>query len=146
MKKFLIQKQAISRPVENNLRNKQNGFSIIEVMVSLLIIGTTLLLYTVISNSITLNKYNRYKEVALRSAETQLQVLRTTSYNSLPASGTFTNSQIQSLPEGAGAMVIEEVSAGLSEATVTISWRSPASEAMQEISLSTFLSQHGLGQ
>ncbi|HMR55382.1 MAG TPA: type II secretion system protein [Candidatus Doudnabacteria bacterium] len=125
---------------------KQGGFTIIEVLVTLLIIGVTLLLYTVISNSITLNKYNRYKEVALRSAETRLQDLRTTSYDSLPSSGSFTNAQIQTLPDGTANLEITEISAGLAEATVTVSWRSPSSDAMQEISLSTFLSEHGIGK
>jgi prepilin-type N-terminal cleavage/methylation domain-containing protein len=125
---------------------KQGGFTIIEVLVTLLIIGVTLLLYTVISNSITLNKYNRYKEVALRSAETRLQDLRTVSYDSLPTSGTFTNAQIQTLPEGTANLEITEISTGLSEATVTVSWRSPSSNTMQEISLSTFLSEHGIGK
>lgn len=125
---------------------KQSGFTIIEVVVTLLIIGVTLLLYTVISNSITLNKYNRYKEVALRVAETSLQDLRTIDYNSLPASGPFTNAQIQTLPEGSANLEITEVSTGLSKATVTVSWRSPSSNTMQAISLSTFLSEHGIGK
>lgn len=125
---------------------KQSGFTIIEVVVTLLIIGVTLLLYTVISNSITLNKYNRYKEVALRVAETSLQDLRTIDYNSLPASGPFTNAQIQTLPEGSANLEITEVSTGLSKATVTVSWRSPSSNIMQAISLSTFLSEHGIGK
>jgi prepilin-type N-terminal cleavage/methylation domain-containing protein len=125
---------------------KQSGFTIIEVLVTLLIIGVTLLLYTVISNSITLNKYNRYKEVALRVAETSLQNLRTIDYNSLPASGPFTNAQIQTLPEGSANLEITEVSTGLSKATVTVSWRSPSSNTMQAISLSTFLSEHGIGK
>ncbi|HCB02320.1 MAG TPA: hypothetical protein DEP19_08055 [Anaerolineae bacterium] len=92
------------------------------------------------------NKYNRYKEVALRSAETRLQDLRTVSYDSLPTSGTFTNAQIQTLPEGTANLEITEISTGLSEATVTVSWRSPSSNTMQEISLSTFLSEHGIGK
>ncbi len=99
-----------------------------------------------VSNSVVLNKYNRYKEVALRVAETQLQTLRTTAYGSLPASGSFNNSLLSSLPSGSGSMTITETDDGLTQATVTVSWQNPNSTGNQQVVLSTYLWQYGLGK
>ena len=115
-------------------------------MVTLFIIGVTLIMFQVISNSIVLNKYNRYKEVALRIAENQLQELRTTAYASLPASGSFNNSLLSSIPEGAGSMTITEVDDGFTQATVTVTWRNPKDNGDQSVNLSTYIWQWGLGK
>lgn len=125
---------------------KENGFGILEVVITLFIIGVTLLLFAVVSNSVVLNKYNRYKEIALRIAEHELQELRTTPYANLPASGSVTNTQLSTIPQGAGTIAISEVSTGLSQATVTITWRNPSSSGNQQVVLSTYLWQGGLGK
>ncbi len=125
---------------------KENGFGILEVVITLFIIGVTLLLFAVVSNSVVLNKYNRYKEIALRIAEHELQELRTTPYANLPASGGVTNTQLSTIPQGAGTIAISEVSTGLSQATVTITWRNPSSSGNQQVVLSTYLWQGGLGK
>lgn len=127
------------------LKNQQ-GFGILEVVVTLFIIGVTLLMFAIVSNAILLNKYNRYKEIALRIAEHELQVLRTTPYASLPASGSLSNSQLSSIPQGSANVSITEVSTGLSQATVTVSWRNPSGTADQQLSLSTYVWQGGLGK
>lgn len=125
---------------------KQNGFGILEVVITLFIIGVTLLLFAVVSNSVVLNKYNRYKEIALRIAEHELQELRTTPYANLPASGSITNTQLSSLPQGSGTMTITEEEDGLSQATITITWRNPSATADQQLTLSTYIWQGGLGK
>lgn len=128
-----------------NLKNQQ-GFGIMEVVVTLFIIGTTLLLFAIVSNAIVLNKYNRYKEIALRIAEHELQELRTTPYANLPGSGSLTNSQLSSIPQGTASLVISEISTGLTEATVTVSWRNPSATGTQQVNLATYIWQTGLGK
>lgn len=129
-------------------RKQQNqlGFSIIEVVITLFMIGITLVLFQVTSNSVVINKYNRFKEVALRVAENELQSLRTTPYGSLPSSGSFTNSQLSSIPNGAGQINITELSDGFAEATVTVTWENPSASGTQQVELSTYLWQGGLGK
>lgn len=131
---------------KKNIESTQTGFSIIEVLVTLFIIGITLLLFAVVSNAIVLNKYNRYKEIALRVAETKLAELRTTPHGNLPTSGTFSNSQVEKLPQGNAAMAFTEVATGLTQATVTVTWQNTQNTGTQEISLSTYISQFGLGK
>jgi type II secretory pathway pseudopilin PulG len=124
----------------------QQGFGILEIVVTLFIIGVTLLLFVVVSNSVVLNKYNRYKEVALRIAEHELQTLRTTSYANLPASGAISNTALADLPQGAGTITITEEDTGFAEATVTVTWLNPSGSGNQQLTLSTYLWQGGLGK
>lgn len=125
---------------------KQSGFSIIEVVLTLFIISVTLVMFQLVANSVVLNKYNKYKEVALRVAEHQVQSLRTTPYNSLPASGSFNNSLLANLPSGSGAMTLTQVQDGLTQVTVTVSWLNPGATANQQVVLSTYLWRYGLGK
>lgn len=136
-KKVQINKQKVSR---------QAGFGILEVIVTMLIIGITLLLFQVVSNSVVLNKYNRYKEIALRIAEDKIQELRTTPNTSLPSSGPFTNSLLSSMPQGAGTIEITQEADGLSKALVTVSWMNPQGTDVQKVTLSTYLWKWGLGK
>lgn len=130
----------------NTHKNKQKGFGILEVVITLFLIGVTFILFQVVSNSVVLNKYNKYKEVALRVAEHQLQDLRTTPYGSLPASGSFNNSQLSSIPNGSGQMTLTEIQDGLTEAVVTVSWNNPSQSGTQQVSLSSYIWQGGLGK
>lgn len=126
--------------------NQQKGFGIIEVVVTLFLIGVTLLMFAIVSNSVVLNKYNKYKEVALRIAEHELQELRTTPYASLPSSGSLSNTQLSSIPQGTATLTITEIETGLSEADVVVSWQNPSGTGTQQVSLSTYLWQTGLGK
>ncbi len=124
----------------------QAGFSIIEVLITIFIIGVTLVMFQMVSNSVMLNKYNKYKEVALRVAEDQIQDLRTTAYASLPSSGSFNNSLLSTIPQGAGSMTLTQIDTGLTQATVTVSWVNPEPSGAQQVVLSTYLWQYGLGK
>ena len=127
-------------------KKTQSGFTLIEVLMTLLILGIMMIMFQLVSNSVILNKYNRYKEIALRVAENQIQSLRTTSYASLPASGSFNNSLLSSIPSGAGTMTLTQVQTGLTQAVVTVTWRNPSTTANQQIVLSTYIWQYGLGK
>lgn len=127
-------------------QKNQSGFSIVEVVLTLFIIGVTLLLFQMVSNTVVLNKYNRYKEIALRIAENEVQVLRTTNYANLPSSGSFSDSLLSTIPQGTGTITISQIDTGFSQATVTVTWRNPTSTSNQQIVLSTYLWQYGLGK
>jgi type II secretory pathway pseudopilin PulG len=127
-------------------RSNQKGFGLVEVLVSFFIMGVMLLLFQIISNAVVLNKYNRFKEIALRVAEKQIQTLRTISYGDLPESGSFSDAQLSSIPSGAGNIVITEEDDGLKRVQVTVTWRNPQATADQSLTLETYISRGGLGQ
>lgn len=117
-----------------------------EVVVTLFLIGVTLLLFQVTAKSLVLNKYNRYREVALRIADKELQTLRTTPFASLPSSGSFSDSLLSTLPNGQGAITITDINSRLKDVTVTVSWNNTSGTATQSIRLQTYIDQGGLGK
>ena len=117
-----------------------------EIVVTIFLISVTLALFYSTANSIILNRYGRYKEIALRIADKQVQTLRTTEFGFLPTSGSFTDPMMTSLPSGQGSMTITEVNPSLKEVTVEVSWRGPDGTQTQEVSLHTYITYGGLGQ
>lgn len=124
----------------------QNGFSIIEVVITMFIVGITLVLFEATANSLVLNKYGRYKEIALRIADKKMQTIRTTAFASIPASGTFSDSQLSQLPNGQASITTSDISTTLKDVTVTITWTKPSGLGTQQMELQTYVSSVGLGQ
>ncbi len=105
-----------------------------------------LILYQATSQSVVLNRYGRFKEIALRIADQKIQVMRTTAYASLPASGTFTDPLLSSIPQGAGTITVSDENARLKRVSVLVKWKSPQGSGTQQVQLDTFIAQGGLGQ
>ncbi len=127
-------------------KTNQTGFTLIEVLVTILLIGVTLVIYHGTSQSVVLNKWSRYKEIALRIADQKVQTLRTTSYSSIPASGTFTDPLISSLPDGAGTITVTDLNTKTKDVVVTVTWSNPQGTGTQQVQLETYITQGGLGQ
>lgn len=131
---------------QNQNKSRQAGLSIVEVVITLFIIGVTLILYQATSRTVILNRFSRYKEIGLRIADQQVQTLRTTAFASLPASGTFTSPLLSSLPQGTATMTLTDENVRLKRVIVTVSWKNPQGPGMQQVQLATFIAQGGLGQ
>ena len=124
----------------------QDGLTVIEVVITLFIIGVTLLLFAVAANSIVLNKSSKYKEIALRIADQKIQTVRNASFSSIPASGTFSDPQLSSLPNGQGNITVSDISATLKNVAVVVTWTNPKTQGTQQIQIQTYMSSGGLGQ
>lgn len=94
---------------------------------------------------ITLNRGSKYQETALRIANSKLQNLRTTAYNSLPASGNFNDGLLSSLPNSQATLTMTDYNSKTKQAEVTVSWRNPTGQTVQ-VQLHTLITQGGLGQ
>ncbi len=124
----------------------QAGFTIIEVVVTLFILGVTLVLFQVTAHSVALNKYSRYKEVAVRIADQKMQTLRITPFASFPTSGTFSDSRMSLLPSGQGSITVTDINSTLKDVKVTVTWLNSKNTANQQIEVRTYVAQGGLGQ
>lgn len=124
----------------------EQGFGIIEVVVTLFIIAVTLLLFESTANSIILNRYGRYRETALRIADKEMQTLRANTFADLPPSGSFSDPLLSSLPDAQAQLDIADVSNLLKDVTVTVSWVNPDSSNRQQVQLRTYITQGGIGQ
>lgn len=125
----------------------QRGLSIIEVVITLFIIGVTLLLYQTTSRTVVLNRFNRYKEIGLRIADAKVQGIRTVPFASIPSSGAFNDPLMSSIPGGSGTITVTDENQRLKRVEVTVSWQNPQQgSATQQVQLTTFVAQGGLGQ
>lgn len=125
--------------------DKNSGFSIIEVVITIAMVGLMLVVYQTSANTVVLNKGSNYQEIALRIASSKLQTLRTQPYASLPASGAFADSLLSSLPQGQGTLTVTDYNAKTKQIKATVSWRNPKGKT-QQVNLETLITQGGLGQ
>ena len=128
--------------MKSNLK-KQTGFSLIEVVVTLFIIGVIFVLYQVALNGIFLTRNAKDQEVALRVATHKVEELRSLGYFSLPASGAFTDSQLSSLLQSSASMAISDYNLKTKQITVTVSWKENNTNVPHSLQLNTLISQDG---
>ncbi len=129
--------------MQKNPQN-QNGFSIIEVLIAIFIIGIMLVFYAASSNTLLLNGNARHLELAQRIAISQMENLRALDIAALPASGTFTNALISGLPGGSGNILVSDVNASTKQVVVTVSWNEPGGNSARSVSFTTIKTQNGL--
>ncbi len=135
---------------ENKIRRvtpktAKKGFALVEIVVCLFMIGITLLVYSAASNTMTLSQHSKYQEVALKIASSKIEKLRQTSFASLPASGTFTDTLLNTLQSGTATLTMTDLNSKTKQATVVVSWTEHGSSATRTVRLDTIITQGGLG-
>ena len=110
----------------SNLKSpiSNSGMSLIEVVISMFLISVLLVFYVAALNTVALSRKQRYADIAYHVANKEMEILRSTSYASLPASSTFSDSQLAAIPSGAANYTISNYSgfAGMKEMVVTVVW------------------------
>ena len=120
----------------------RSGFSLIEVVVSIGIVGVALVAVGALVHTIPLSQQTRYETLALTIATDEIEGLRTGGYAAIPAGGPFTNTLMSSLPSGSGTLTTADYNPKTKSVTVTVSWQKPGLAA-RTISLSTLITQVG---
>ena len=116
---------------------------LIEIIISLLIIGVVLVLYQAALNSVFLSRNTKDSEIGLRVASHKIEELRAAGYSNLPASGAFTDPQLNSVPNSSASLSVSDLNARTKEVSVTVQWREPNSNADHAVTLSTLITQIG---
>lgn len=125
-------------------KNNQAGLSIIELLFSLALISIMLVLYQVSLNTLKLNEVAKDREIALSIANAKMQELRSTVYNSLPVSGSFSDSQLSLLSSGSGAITITNYNDNVKQVVVTVQWHRPGTQNNSTVSLTTLMTSGGI--
>ncbi len=125
--------------------NNQAGFTVLEVMITIFVIAVSLLVFQATAHSLTLNKQGRSREIALRIADKKLQTIRTTAFASIPASGSFSDPLLSTLPNGQGNIEVSNINSTLKDVAVTVSWTAP-NGSTSDIELQTYVASGGIGQ
>ncbi len=120
----------------------KKGFSLIEVLVAVGMLGLMIVVYQGIISNIALTRNAQDKDIALKIATYKIEELRGLGYSSLPGSGSFSDSLLGSLPSGTASMTIDAYNSKLKQATVTVSWTEPSSST-KSVSLTTLIADTG---
>jgi hypothetical protein len=82
------------------------------------------ILYLAAANTVAVIKKVKYEDIAYHIASKQIEYLRKIPYNSLPASASFSDSQLSKIPSGAGNFTVTNHAtlSGVKELTVTVTW------------------------
>lgn len=120
-----------------------SGFSFIEVIVTIFIIGLTLVLYQATLGKMRLIEYAKHQEIALRVANNKMEELRAGGYDALPLSGSFSDSQLDGFSDCSAKVIIAEYNATTKEVAVTVEWREPVSTALRNVTLTTLITKTG---
>ncbi len=116
----------------------------IEILVSIFIIGIFFILLQVAANVTLLNRTVRNREVALRIANTEIESLRLLPDASLPASGSFSSPLLSSLSQGQANRTVTDFNSQTKQAVVTVSWKEPGTVNTHTVSLTTLITKGGL--
>ncbi len=118
------------------------GFTLVEIVVTLGIIAAALAVYAATIYTVFLTRDAKDQEIALRIADNELEGLRALGYAGLPASGSFTDSQLSSLNASAATITVTDFNSKTKKVTVTVSWQEPG-KGSRVVTLSTLLTQTG---
>jgi len=120
------------------INNKfEAGFSLVEIIVSISVILVIFSLLILEIDALSISKKQRYEYIASQIANNQIETLRATSYDSLPSSGTISDSQLSQLPSGAGSFTVSDYPdyTNLKQLSVTVTWNDGASKSFVITSL-----------
>jgi len=98
------------------------GFTLIEVLVSIFIIGIIILLSTAIVRVAPLTRHTKYQDIATKIATNEIELLRAAGYDAVPASGVFTDSVLSTIPSGSGTLTVTTFNTNTKQVTATVSW------------------------
>lgn len=123
---------------------KRRGFGLVEVIVSIFIIGVMLILLQAVIRSGTLVRNSKNQGIALAIARNKIENLRLSGYSSLPSGGSFYDPLLDSLPRLATTTLsISAYNAKTKRVSISVIWLDNGSSASSTISLSTLITQTG---
>lgn len=123
---------------------KRRGFGLVEVIVSIFIIGVMLILLQAVIRSGTLVRNSKNQGIALAIARNKIENLRLGGYSSIPSGGSFYDPLLDSLPRAATTTLsVSAYNAKTKQVSISIIWLDSGSAASSTVSLSTLITQTG---
>lgn len=127
------------------MANPENkGFSIIEIIISLFIVGLLFVMYQSSVNVLAINEFSKHREQALRIAHAKIEELRAVPFGSIPVSGSLEDPILDLLPAGSAELSVIDASGSLKQVTVTVFWQERKAAGGSKIELSTLISKNGI--
>ena len=83
------------------------------------------------------------QDIAIRIVEQKLESLRALTYTGLPASGTFSDTSLLSLPNGLASTSLTDYNVDTKQVLVGVSWQDNSSTPVRYISATTLITKNG---
>jgi prepilin-type N-terminal cleavage/methylation domain-containing protein len=119
----------------------RRGVTLIETIIAIAVVASTLTAVGALLSAARLGLSTRDESLAYAIASSKLESLRAAGYAALPASGSFSDTQLASLPSGAGSLSVADETETLKQVTVTVGWSERG--AARTVSLSTLIASSG---
>lgn len=129
------------------MRRQQAGFTIVELLVTIAIIGiTTASLSSLFISIRNVQQQTGYVDAATRAAQREIETLRNDNYASLTPGQTidFTNQLPSSLPHGSGTVQVSQPANDLRRVDVTVGYTSQGEQ--RNVTLSSLIGVIGIAQ
>lgn len=123
--------------------NPPRGFSLIEIIVSIFIVGIMLTLLQAVIRSGVIAKTSKSQGIALSIVRNEIENLRVNGYNAIPSSGTFSDSLLNTLPSATTSLLVSDYNDKTKQVTAQVQWQDAGSVASSTVSLSTLITQVG---
>ena len=110
----------------------QAGMSLVEIIISMFLILILFSLLIMEFGTLSISRGQRYENIAYHVANKQMESLRSTSFSSLPSSGTISDSLLEQIPSGSGSFNVNDYPdyTGLKELVVTVTWSDGTSKSV----------------
>lgn len=130
----------------NAQMNKQQGFTMVELIVGLGLTMASLVLFAVVLNTIPLTRNARNQNIAYHIAAKKMESLRNTEFENLPSSGPFVENALGDLASSSASLLIEDYqeSDSVKHATVIIVWDEAGKE--RNLQIDSLIYEHGVGK
>lgn len=122
-------------------QHMHKGFTLIEVLITIFIIGSLIALVGAMFSFISLTRDTKYEDIALRIATNQLESIRAAGYDNAVASSSLSDTLLTSLPSGSASSTIATFNAKTKQVTVGVAWSK--NNQIRTLSISTLLTQTG---
>lgn len=130
----------------------QHGFSLIEALLVVTIIGSAVFLIANIPNALMLIGKSRHESLAREIAVKQIEDKRTISYTNLVNDNSpISDTRLNLLPQGSGTVEVNDCDPSICTqgenikvVTVTVLWQD--NEKLQTVSLTTMIGEGGINQ
>ena len=131
---------------------EEKGFSLVESLLVVVIIGSVVLLIANIPNALMLIAKSRHVSLAREIAVKQIEDKRTINYvNLVNDNSPITDTRLSIMPEGSGTVEVTDCDPSIctngediKQVTVTVSWRD--NNKIQTITLKTMIGEGGINQ
>lgn|SRR3989344_267851 len=124
-------------------RSRTRGFSLIEIIIAISIMGVMLLLLQAVLRSTALARMAKNQGIATAIARDELESLRSSGYENLPENGPFPNVLLSTLPSATTTLTVSAYNTETKQVTVSVVWKDPGISASSTVTLSTLITQTG---